>query len=48
MPGEIQLEELTKAFGEHVAVAGIDVDMPPGSSSRCSDRQAAGRRRPCG
>ena len=30
MPGEIQLEELTKAFGEHVAVAGIDVDMPPG------------------
>src|ERR1700755_1240730 len=30
MPGEIQLEELTKSFGEHVAVAGIDVDMPPG------------------
>jgi spermidine/putrescine transport system ATP-binding protein len=30
MPGEIQLEELTKAFGEHVAVAGIDVDMPAG------------------
>jgi spermidine/putrescine transport system ATP-binding protein len=30
MPGEIQLEELTKAFGEHVAVAGIDLDMPPG------------------
>src|SRR6478672_6898022 len=30
MPGEIQLEGLTKAFGEHVAVAGIDVDMPPG------------------
>ena len=30
MPGEIQLEELTKAFGEHVAVAGIDLAMPPG------------------
>src|SRR3954454_23864227 len=30
MPGEIQLEELTKAFGEHVAVAGIDVEMPAG------------------
>jgi len=30
MPGDIQLEGLTKAFGEHVAVAGIDVDMPPG------------------
>src|ERR1041385_7594155 len=28
MSGEIQLEELTKAFGEHVAVAGISVDMP--------------------
>ena len=30
MSGEIQLEELTKSFGEHVAVAGIDVDMPAG------------------
>src|SRR3954468_13219481 len=30
MPGEIQLEELTKAFGEHVAVAGIDLDMRAG------------------
>jgi spermidine/putrescine transport system ATP-binding protein len=30
MPGDVQLEGLTKAFGEHVAVAGIDVDMPPG------------------
>src|SRR5689334_24197140 len=30
MPGDIQLEGLTKAFGEHVAVAGIDLDMPPG------------------
>jgi spermidine/putrescine transport system ATP-binding protein len=30
MPGEIQLEELTKAFGEHVAVAGIDLEMPAG------------------
>src|ERR1044072_4949078 len=30
MPGEIRLEELTKAFGEHVAVAGIDLDMPAG------------------
>src|SRR4051812_7728271 len=30
MPGAIQLEGLTKAFGEHVAVAGIDVDMPGG------------------
>ena len=30
MSGEIQLEELTKAFGEHVAVAGIDVAMPAG------------------
>src|SRR5690349_5186586 len=30
MPGEIQLEGLTKAFGEHVAVAGIDLDMPAG------------------
>jgi spermidine/putrescine transport system ATP-binding protein len=30
MPGEIQLEELSKSFGEHVAVAGIDLDMPAG------------------
>ncbi len=30
MPGEIKLEGLTKAFGEHVAVAGIDLDMPAG------------------
>src|SRR3954467_1737099 len=30
MPGEIQLEELTKSFGEHVAVAGIDVEMAEG------------------
>src|SRR3954454_10351655 len=30
MPDDIQLEGLTKAFGEHVAVAGIDVDMPAG------------------
>jgi spermidine/putrescine transport system ATP-binding protein len=30
MSGEIQLEELTKAFGEHVAVAGIDLDMRAG------------------
>ena len=30
MPGEIQLEELTKAFGEHLAVAGISLDMPAG------------------
>jgi spermidine/putrescine transport system ATP-binding protein len=30
MPGEIQLEGLTKKFGEAVAVAGIDVDMPAG------------------
>src|SRR5256714_7948442 len=30
MPGDVRLEGLTKAFGEHVAVAGIDVDMPPG------------------
>jgi spermidine/putrescine transport system ATP-binding protein len=28
--GEIRLEELTKAFGETVAVDGIDLDMPPG------------------
>src|SRR3954447_21497270 len=30
MSGDIQLEQLTKAFGDHVAVAGIDLDMPPG------------------
>src|SRR5918911_2049487 len=30
MSGEIRLEALTKAFGEHVAVAGIDLDMPAG------------------
>src|SRR4051795_2920477 len=30
MPGEIQLEGLTKAFGEHVAVAGIDLDVRAG------------------
>ena len=30
MSGEIKLEGLTKAFGEHVAVAGIDLDMPAG------------------
>src|SRR5690348_1143970 len=30
MPGEIQLEGLTKAFGEHVAVDAIDIDMPAG------------------
>src|ERR1700710_2957234 len=30
MPGDIQLEGLTKHFGEHVAVAGIDLEMPAG------------------
>ena len=30
MQGEIRLEELTKAFGEVVAVDGIDLHMPPG------------------
>src|SRR6476620_11396637 len=30
MPGEIQLEGLTKAFGGVTAVDGIDVHMPPG------------------
>ncbi|HEY7631462.1 MAG TPA: ABC transporter ATP-binding protein [Thermoleophilaceae bacterium] len=30
MSGEIQLEELTKVFDEHVAVAGISLDMPAG------------------
>jgi spermidine/putrescine transport system ATP-binding protein len=30
MSGEIQLEELTKEFDEHVAVAGISLDMPAG------------------
>ena len=28
--GEIQLEELTKRFGDVVAVDGIDLDMPAG------------------
>jgi spermidine/putrescine transport system ATP-binding protein len=28
--GKIQLETLTKRFGDHVAVDGIDVHMPPG------------------
>jgi spermidine/putrescine transport system ATP-binding protein len=28
--GDIQLEGLTKSFGDHVAVAGIDLDMPAG------------------
>ena len=30
MQGEIRLEELTKSFGDVVAVDGIDLDMPPG------------------
>jgi spermidine/putrescine transport system ATP-binding protein len=30
MSGEIQLEELTKRFDEHLAVDSISVDMPPG------------------
>ena len=30
MPGEINLEELTKRFADVVAVDGIDIDMPPG------------------
>ena len=30
MQGEIRLEELTKAFGDVVAVDGIDLHMPPG------------------
>jgi len=30
MSGEIQLEELTKKFDEHVAVDGISLDMPAG------------------
>jgi spermidine/putrescine transport system ATP-binding protein len=30
MPGEIQLEDLTKKFDEHVAVADISLDMPAG------------------
>src|SRR3954465_13620584 len=31
MPGEIQLEELTKALGEHVADAGIDLGLRGGA-----------------
>ena len=30
MQGEVRLEELTKSFGEAVAVDGIDLHMPPG------------------
>src|SRR5690349_24474709 len=30
MQGEIQLEELTKKFGDVAAVDGIDLEMPPG------------------
>jgi spermidine/putrescine transport system ATP-binding protein len=30
VPGEIQLQELVKQFGDVVAVDGIDIDMPPG------------------
>ena len=30
MQGEVRLEELTKSFGEVVAVDGIDLHMPPG------------------
>ena len=30
MQGEIRLEELTKRFGDVVAVDGIDLHMPPG------------------
>ena len=30
MQGEVRLEQLTKAFGDVVAVDGIDLDMPPG------------------
>ncbi len=30
MQGEVRLEELTKAFGDVVAVDGIDLHMPPG------------------
>jgi len=30
MPGEIQLEELKKVFGEHTAVDDINLDMPAG------------------
>ena len=46
--GEIRLEKLVKSFGGGVvAVDGIDLFMPPGSSSPWSARPAAARRRRC-
>src|ERR1700755_2099997 len=46
MPGEIQLEELTKSFGEHVAVAGIDVEMPAGEFFTLLGPSACGKTTP--
>ena len=46
--GGDRLVDLTKRFDEVVAVDGIDLEIPTASSSRCSARPAAARRRRCG
>src|SRR6201986_5527967 len=43
MPGDIQLEGLTKAVGEHVAVAGTDAGTPPGEFFTLRGRSGCGK-----
>ena len=43
----IHAEGLTKRYGETVALAGIDLEVPPGPSWACSDPTAPARRPRC-
>ena len=42
----ITLETVTKQFGKVVAVREVSLEIEEGSSSRCSARAVAARRRP--
>ena len=47
-PPDVRLAGVRKAYGDVVAVAGIDLGSRAGSSSPCSGRRAPARRRRCG
>ena len=49
-PGNVSvaLHDVAKSFGTTRAVAGVDLDCPAASWSRCSARRAVARRRCCG
>ena len=42
---DVELRDVTKRFGDHVAVDALDLEVRTASSSRCSGRRAAARRR---